>query len=235
MAKRQYFMIVDCETTINDHVADYGAVIFDKKGNQYESCAVLVHDFKNEDLFHDAKLVDNSLWAKNNLENRRLNYEKMLIEGSRHYASVNAINKFLDKVKNKYDNIAVTAYNLPFDLSKCNNSGINLKQFTNTFCLWQLACGHFANSKAYKNFVLQNHHFGNVTEKTQSLTYKTNAEVMSEFLTGVKAKEPHTAYEDIIHHEAHILKAIVNRKEWRNKIKPYNYREYQLKDNFMVK
>jgi hypothetical protein len=235
MAKKQFFLVIDTETTINDNVADFGAVIFDKQGNQFESCAVLVHDFKNEELFHNPALVDASLWAKNNLANRRLNYEKMLQEGSRHYASVNAINRFLDKVSAKYENIALTAYNLPFDVSKCINSGINIQQFTNTFCLWQLACGHFADTKRYKQFVLDNHYFGNVTAKTKSLTYKTNAEVMSEFLTGVKAIEPHTAFEDIIHHEAHILKAIVNKDKWRDKIKPYNYREYQLKDNFKVR
>lgn len=235
MAKKQFFMVVDTETTINDHVADFGAIIYDRQGNMYENCAILVKDFKNEKLFHDTKLVDSSLWAKNNLENRRLNYEKMLDEGSRHYASIAGINKFLDNARAKYGNIELTAYNLPFDASKCANSGINLHNFTNRFCLWQASCGLFADTKAYRQFILDNHYFSNRTVKTASITYRTNAEVMSEFLTGVKAIEPHTAYEDILHHEGHILNAILKHKKWREKIKPYNYRDYQLKANFIVK
>lgn len=235
MAKKQFFLVVDTETTINDNVADFGAVILDRSGNMYEHCAVLVADFRNEQLFHDPKLVDSSLWARNNLETRNANYQKMLDNGTRTLASVNAINRFLDRVSAKYEGISLTAYNLAFDVSKANNSGINLAQFTNRFCLWQLACGHFADTKKYKQFVLDNHYFGKRTEKTGSLTYLTNAEVMSEFITGVKAIEPHTAFEDIIHHEAHILTAIVNKTKWREKQKPYNYREYQLKNNFSVK
>ena len=236
MAKKQFFAIVDTETTIGNNVADFGFAIFDRNGNQYEHCAVLVADFRNEQLFHDPKLVDSSLWARNNLETRNQNYQKMLDEGTRTLASVSAINRFLDKTLAKYGNtISLTAYNLPFDADKCNNSKINLAQFTNRFCLWQLACGHFASTRKYKQFVLDNHYFGKRTEKTASITYKTNAEVMSEFVTGVRAVEPHTAYEDIINHEAHILTAIVNKKNWREKITPYNFREYQLKDNFQVK
>lgn len=235
MAKKQFFAIVDTETTMQNNVADFGFAVFDKQGNMFEHCAVLVADFRNEQLFHDPKLVDASLWARNNLETRNANYQMMLDTGERTLASVNAINRFLDRVMAKYSNIALTAYNLPFDADKCNNSKINLAQFTNRFCLWQLACGHFADTKKYKQFVLDNHYFGKRTVKTGSLTYLTNAEVMSEFVTGIKAHEPHTAYEDIINHEAHILTAIVNKRNWREKQTPYNYREYQLKDNFTVK
>lgn len=236
MAKKQFFAVCDTETTINDNVADFGFAIFDRNGNMFEHCAVLVADFRNEQLFHDPRLVDSSLWARNNLETRNENYQKMLEQGTRTLASVNAINKFLDRTLAKYgENISLTAYNLPFDAAKCKNSKINLAQFTNRFCLWQLACGHFADTRKYKQFILDNHYFGKRTEKTGSLTYLTNAEVMSEFVTGVKAIEEHTAFEDVIHHEVHILTAIVNKSKWREKQKPYNYREYQLKDNFLVK
>jgi hypothetical protein len=234
MAKKQFFLIIDTETTQNDHVADFGAVVCDKQGNVFEHCAVLVNDFKNEELFHDAKLVDNSLWAKNNLQNRRLNYDAMLNEGTRTLASVNAINKFLDRVSAKYENITLTAFNLPFDLAKCASSNINLDSFTNRVCLWKLFCGHFASSKAYRKFVLENHYFGKKTIKTGSLTYLTNAECASHFLTGVDAIEPHTAFEDIVRHEIFILTSIVKRAKWRDLEIGYNYKNYQLKNNFTV-
>ena len=35
MAKRDYFLIVDTETTQTDMVADFGAIICDRKGNIY--------------------------------------------------------------------------------------------------------------------------------------------------------------------------------------------------------
>lgn len=232
MAKKQFFLIIDTETTINDHVADFGAVVCDKQGNTYESAAVLVHDFKHEQLFHDPKLVDASLWAKNNLQSRNDQYAAMLADGSRSLASVAAINRFLERVAAKYPQITITAYNLPFDLAKCANSKINLDAFTNRVCLWKLFCGHFASSKSYKKFVLSNHYFGKRTTKTASLTYLTNAEVASRWITGVDAIEPHTAFEDIVRHEIFILTAIVKRAHWRDLEIAYNYRNYQLKDNF---
>lgn len=234
MAKKQFFLIIDTETTQCDNVADFGAVVCDRQGNIFEHCAVLVNDFKNEQLFHNAELVDNSLWAKNNLQNRRLNYEKMLENGNRTLASVGAINRFLERVIAKYPQITLTAYNLPFDISKCANSGINLDFFTNRVCLWKLFCGCFAKTKAYKNFVLANHYFGNRTIKTASITYRTNAECASHFLTGVDAVEPHTAFEDIVRHEIFILQAILKKKNWRDLEIGFNYKDYQLKDNFLA-
>ena len=57
MAKKQFFLIIDTETTQCDNVADFGAVVCDRQGNIFEHCAVLVNDFKNEQLFHNAELV----------------------------------------------------------------------------------------------------------------------------------------------------------------------------------
>jgi hypothetical protein len=234
MAKKQFFLIVDVETTNCDHVADFGAVVCDRQGNIFENCAVLVNDFKNEDLFHDSNLLDNSLWARNNLQARKTAYNAMLENGARTLASVGAINRFLARVIAKYPLITLTAYNLPFDISKCANSGINLDLFTNRVCLWKLFCGHFAKTKAYKKFVLANHYFNNRTIKTASITYKTNAECASHFLTGINAIEPHTAFEDIVKHEIYILQAIVKRKNWRDFEIGFNYKDYQLKDNFLA-
>ena len=40
--KKDYYLIIDTETTINDKVADFGAVICDRKGNIADQCGVLV-------------------------------------------------------------------------------------------------------------------------------------------------------------------------------------------------
>lgn len=230
---KQFYLLADTETTINQHVSDFGAAVFDKQGNIFEHCAVLVNDFKHEPLFHD-KNSSHELWNLRGLANRTKRNQDMLESGERSMASVNAINRWLERVHAKYGNIAMTAYNLPFDVDKMNKSNINAAMFTNRFCLWQLAIGHFAGSKKYRQFVLDNHYFTNKSQKVGAITMLTNAEVMSEFLTGVKAAEPHTAYEDIINHEAHILHAIVNKKNWRDKETPYSYRDFQLKANFIA-
>lgn len=237
MPAKQFYLIIDCESSIKGHCSDFGAIVVDRIGNLYESCAVLVHDFKNEELFHDPKAVAGSLWCRQNLENRRLNYQKMLENGTRHYASVNAINIFLDKVIAKYgNNISLTAYNVAFDAQCCAKSKIDLSKFTKRFCLWYLACAIHASTKKYRQFVLDNHYFGNRTVKSKSITYWTNAEVMAHYVQGFYSEEPHTAYEDCLSYEIPILLNCLKHKNWCKFLDiPYNYRNYQLKDNFVAK
>ena len=57
--KKQYFAILDTETTINDTVADFAIVICDRQGKIYNQCAVLVKDhFNTMQLFHDKNKND---------------------------------------------------------------------------------------------------------------------------------------------------------------------------------
>ena len=44
MAK-QFFLIIDTESTINDHCADFGAMIVDKQGNIHKEIVILIGDF----------------------------------------------------------------------------------------------------------------------------------------------------------------------------------------------
>lgn len=233
MAKKQFFLIVDTETTIADHVADFGAVICDKQGKVYAECGVLVAEFyKTEKLFHDAAACD--IWGFAGLHKREENYKQMLESGSRMLSSINAINRWLLLAVAKY-NPELTAYNLAFDVSKCANSGIDLSVFEKRFCLWHSAAAHFADSKAYKNFVMANHAF-NAPTKFGNMSYKTNAEVMAAFVQdGAMIDEPHTALEDAKLFELPILKAIVSRAKWREKSKAYSWRDYQVREHFTAK
>jgi hypothetical protein len=227
MAKKQFFLIVDTETTIESTVADFGAVIVDRKGVIHAECSVLVKgEFDAKELFYDANSKD-AIWTLEGLKRRRENYVRMLNEGSRMLASVAAINRWLEKANAKYAPV-LTAYNLAFDLDKCQNTGIDLAIFADRFCLWHMAVGHFAGTKPYKAFVMQNKFF------TEKLNIKTNAEVMASFVAGeVLPPEPHTALEDAKFYEAPILNAIVNKKDWRAKCKGYNWRDWQMKDHFI--
>lgn len=233
MAKKQFFIIVDTETTVNDTVYDFGAIVVDREGKIFASCAVIVAESADMELFYDPT-SKNHLWSKAYAAEKKAGYNAMLDKGSRMMASTNAVNIWLAKANAKYSP-TLTAYNVAFDRSKCAKTGIDLSIFSQSFCLWHLACEIFAKTKDYKNFVLENHYFGNKTE-LGNMGYKTNAEIMAHFVTGQFSEEPHTALEDAQFYELPILQAILKKKNWREKLgKAYNWREYQLKNHFTAK
>ena len=232
MAKKQYFLILDTETSITDKVVDFAAVICDREGRIYNQCAILVNEvFGVDDLFYD-KSAD-SIWSRNSLDRRMARYNTMLDSGIRSIASVNAINRWLDKAQEKY-NPALTAYNLAFDNSKCSNTGIDLSMFQDKFCLWAAAVGNITHTKAYRQFCLDNHLFNNRTDRG-NMTYSTTAESVTGFLRGELSDEPHTALEDIVGYELPTLVHILQKKQWRGKIVPYAWSKHQVNQHFVAK
>jgi hypothetical protein len=232
MAKKQFFAILDTETTISDTVADFAIIIVDRNGKIYNQCAVLVNGhYGNFELFHDKNA--NDIWGYSGLEKRKANYINMLDNGTRMLASTNAINKWINQAIGKYNPI-LTAYNLAFDKSKCENTGIDLSGFTDSFCLWQSAIGNICNKKDYRQFALDNHAFNKVTAHG-NMTFQTNAEIVCGFIHGEFIKEPHTALEDARDFELPILQAVIKKRNWRDNIKPYNWKDFQTKDWFIAK
>lgn len=234
MARKQFFCIVDTETTIEDTVADFGAVIVDKQGKIHHEIGILVAgEFGEKSLFYNASLP--GLWSAKGLEVRNANYRRLLDSGERSIATVKGINTWLAKAIAKYPGISLTAFNLAFDLDKCRNTGIDLQQFPDSFCLWQLSVGHFCKSKAYREFILANHLFNNPTD-LRNMTFKTDAETVAGFLAGkILPPEPHTALEDARDYEVPILAAITCRKNWREKAVPYDWRDHQVKNHYAAK
>jgi len=232
MAKKQFFAILDTETTMSDTVADFAIIIVDRDGVIHNQCAVLVAGhYGNNELFHDK--AANDIWGYAGLEKRKANYAQMLDNGSRMIASVSAINRWINQAIGKY-NPMLTAYNLAFDKSKCANTQIELSGFSSEFCLWQAAVGNICNKKDFRNFALQNHAF-NKTTAQGNMTFQTNAEIVCGYIQGEFVKEPHTALEDARDFELPILKAIIKKRKWQDNIKPYSWRDFQVKDNFTAK
>jgi len=232
MAKKQFFAILDTETTIADTVADFAIIIVDRNGLVHNQCAVMVKNHYNDlELFHDKNA--NDIWGYAGLEKRKTNYANMLDSGLRMVASVSAINKWINQAIGKY-NPDLTAYNLAFDKAKCENTGIDLSGFNSSFCLWQAAVGNICNKKQYREFALQNHAFNKVTNNG-NMTFQTNAEIVCGFINGEFVKEPHTALEDARDFELPILQAILKKRNWRDNIKSYNWRDFQTKDWFTAK
>lgn len=232
MAKKQFFAILDTETTMQNTVADFAIIIVDREGKIYNQCAVMVAGhYGTFELFHDK--ASNDIWGYQGLERRKANYIEMLNSGKRMLASVNAINKWINQAIGKY-NPSLTAYNLAFDKDKCEKTGIDLSGFNDSFCLWHAANGNICKTKAYKQFVLQNHGFNSPT-KFGNMTLKTNAEIVCGFIKGAIMDEPHTALEDARDFELPILTTVIKKSKWKEKITPYNWRDYQVKDNFTAK
>jgi len=236
---KKFFLIVDTETTQTDRVADFGAVVCDKQGNIHHEIGILVGDFYSardlHPLFHiygDA----NDVFSKASLPTRYANYEAMLQNGKRYLASIGAVNRWLAKVNAKY-NPVLTAYNLPFDLGKCDNSGIILDGFDKRFCLWAAAQEKWGQTRAYRQFCLDNHFFGNRT-KTGHMGYQTKADTMAKFLLGAQLpEEPHTALEDAKDYERPILTALVKNTSPSVYMhaQAYNYRKYALRDAYKAR
>lgn len=239
MAKATHYLIIDTETTQNQKVADFGAIITNRKGEILASCGVLIREFyldrENSPLFH-SKDAD-PLWGIANLPGRYAAYDAMLQDGRRMLASVAAVNRWLAKVNVKYRPIA-TAYNKAFDWHKLANSGIDVEQFEQSFCLWHAAANKWAKTKAYRQFILENVGF-NPPTKHKNMSYQTNAEVMARFVLNDPnmPDEPHTALEDAKDYELPILHRLLQVTKTKDLFTatPYNWREFQVKDWFAPK
>lgn len=232
---KKHFLVLDTETTASDKVADLGLVVCDKQGNIEYEVGLLVREFyldrENNVLFHDT--TADPLWGRRGLAGRYKRYDDMLHDGRRMLASVGAVNRLLAKIALKYRPI-LTAYNIGFDRAKCQNSGIALDIFEHQFCLWHAAVNKWANTRKYRQFVLDNHFFGNRT-KHGNMTFGTKADYMAKFILGnTLPDEPHTALEDARDYELPILKALVKNtspKVYMNP-EPYNWQNFQVRNAF---
>ena len=232
--KKDIYLLIDTETTTNNLVVDFGAIVVNRKGEILHQCAILINGiFGVSSLWYDTT-NSTGIWSKQGTDKRMTKYNTMLDNGSRMIASVNGINRWLERVKGKYNPI-LTAYNLPFDMNKCDNTGIDLTMFDQRFDLWTASFNRWALTNKYKNFALENHAFNNRTQ-LGNMTYQTNAEIMAKFITQENLEdEPHTALEDLIGYELPILNKLINtttKEDFMNPSQGFDWRKVQLKDNF---
>jgi len=242
---RKYYLIIDTETAMDGSIIDIAGVIYTRQSkanggnpallepvNQF---AVLLNEnWERVELFHDKG--NNGAFAVGNLKRRNELYKAMLIDGRRALANVAMVNRWIARAIALYgDNLELTAYNLAFDVDKMTKQGINHELIQNRFCLWQAALGTVCKEKAFKQHILENHHFTNRTKKTGHIGVKTNAEVVSAYITGLDIIEPHQALEDITGHELPILERVLNVRKWREKIKPYTWKHYALRNFYKIK
>jgi hypothetical protein len=224
---------------MTEKVADFGAVVVDRKGSIYAQAAILVNgiytDMENHPLFYNWE--SDTIWAKKNLDKRYAAYNEMAANGRRMLATVSAINAWLAKVNAKYAP-TLTAYNLAFDIDKMRKTGIDCDMFTSKFCLWYAAFTKWAYTKDYRNFALSVHAF-NPPTKLGNMSFKTNAETMARFVLDnpTMPDEPHTAIEDAIDYELPILVKLLKTESHKALLETvsYDWRKVQVKDWFIAK
>ena len=67
------------------------------------------------------------------------------------------------------------------------------------------------------------------------MTFSTTAESVCGFIRGEFIIEPHTALEDARDFELPILQKVITKKNWKEKITPYVWNEFQVKNHFQAK
>ena len=192
--KKHYYLIVDCETTGDQRVADFGAVVVDRKNNIVSSLGVLVDGIFGSVDFH---------WSLGNPKLTEKKYRNWLASGQRAVASVAFINRWLAEVARTFEPV-LTAYNIGFDWGKCRNTDIDLSLFGQRFDLMMAARTVIVPTNEYQAACRQNGWF------TEGGKLSSKADHVARFLDPTLPAEPHTALEDARDYESVILNAIIH-------------------------
>ena len=209
---KHYYLIVDTETTKFQTVADFGAVVVDRKGAIIEQFGALVlGHFGQMPLFSDPTADADAFWSEQSANRRLKNYDEMLETGERSISSPALINQWLAGINARYAPI-LTAYNIAFDFGKCRNTRINLGIFNSRFCLMRTAKRKIGVLADYQQFCFDNKLLTKKLRKPQM-----TADAMAKYICPEIADEPHTALEDARDYEALILSYIL-RDTTRKKI-----------------
>lgn len=204
--RKQFFLIIETQATIDGTVTDFGAIVCDKQGRIYAECAVLIADeFLYKSLFYDEKAT--GFWSLEGRDSRQQLYKEMLGVGNRMLASAAGLNRWLERAFAKYKP-DLTTFNLIYELDRLKKTGIDVSVFARRFSLRDAAEAHFAQSKKYKAFI-ENKSLGNPVQESELHT-------MASFASGeMLPPEPNTALEDTKLYALPILTAIVKLKNWQ--------------------
>ena len=203
----QNILIVDTETTIDQTVADFGAVVADlTTGEIIDELGVLVYgQFDETELWFDWRADNNSFWSKQNLRARRKQYRRRIEHGQRSIASAALVNVWLAKNLGKHDPV-VMAYNMPFDAPKCDNTGIQISMFKKSLCLLKAARRFLPT---YAPFVDYCNNSGTLTNTGKP---SMSADNVARFILGDSLDpEPHTALEDARDYELPIAQFLFDK------------------------
>lgn len=215
MAKKTFFAILVTEATIENKVADLGIVICDREGHLHNQCAVLIDDNYNHlEIFCDENL--NGALRVACLERRRTNYEEMINARVRIVSNVNTINSWINQVIDKYDPI-LTAYDLDINSTRCQNTGIDVSNFSERFCFRDAIIDNIRDTEKYIKFAAKN----NLADRSGEwfcMDFKEAMENIYWFLFGRRKIISNTALEDARDFQIPILASILKKRDWKRRM-----------------
>lgn len=215
MAKKTFFAILATEATIENTVADLGIVICDREGRIHNQCAILIAGhYDGLELLCDENLRGNLRAAY--LERRRANYEEMIDVGMRIVTSVDAVNRWINQVINKYDPILI-AHGLDINVIRCQNTGIDVSNFSERFCFRDVINANVCNTEKYSRFVIENNLVDNSGKKL-GIDFEGTIENIYRFVSGRRKVKSRTALEDARDFEIPILLYIVKKRDWKKRM-----------------
>lgn len=197
MSKKHYYIVVDVETTSTykgesrfDLVYDCGIAVCDRMGTIYEKKSYILRD-----IFHKEKLMSSAYYAK-----KIPQYEIDIQNGIHKEVSLNYLKKVFQSLIEKYNVVAVCAYNASFDRRALNSTALWFSKGMQKFfpdnmpfyCIWHMAAQVICNKKGYIDFCKKNNF---VSERGN---ISTSAETVYKFLS----KDPdftecHTGLKDV--------------------------------------
>jgi hypothetical protein len=228
---KNYFLIVDTETTKWGKVFDFGAVVVDRYGKVYARIAVIITEsyfnLKSDPLFFVNDVPDNAEWSEFSRKRREIKYNRMMKEGTRALVSREFVNKWFAEMKEKYNPI-LTAYNLSFDARACRKTGIHTGLFPRRFDLMAVAQNVVLKKAFYRQFVEQFKFF------TPTNRGKLTAESIGCYVKNHIDKEPHTAYEDVVDYELPVLIYVLNSVSVKNLLgKRWNKVSHKARERYL--
>lgn len=206
---KDFYMIIDTETTAHRFVYDIGAVITDRKGTIHETFSAVVAEvfFGMQTAYYKEK--------------KPLYYTKIGKLQTK-VLSFFDIQEKLIQLMNKYNVKAICAYNAKFDIDVLNNTmryltGYQTQYFfpqdTLIYCIWGMACETLCRQKAYIKYSIENGFI------TSAGNMKTDAESVYRYIIQDKTfNEEHMALEDTYIETAILAKCFSKHKLMSRKI-----------------
>lgn len=210
---KDFYMVVDTETTAHRLVYDVGAVITDRKGTIHETFSAIAAE-----VFFGMPDEMKTAYYK---EKKPLYYTK-IGKLQTQVLSFFDIQEKLIQLMNKYNIKAVCAYNAKFDIDVLNNTiryltGYQTQYFfpqdTLVYCIWGMACETLCKQKAYIKYSIENGFI------TSAGNMKTDAESMYRYIIQDRTfNEEHMALEDTYIETVILAKCFLKHKRMSRKI-----------------
>jgi len=200
-------LIADTETTKDDYVADFGAVVADlSTGEILDEIGTLVYgQFDEKELWFNPRAKSDDFWSKQNTRARRKKYRQRIEHGQRSIAAPALINIWLAKNLGRYNPVA-SAYNISFDGPKCDKTGIQLGMFPRHVCLLKLARSYLVDYAPFLEHCKRHDAF------TPTGRPRMTADNVARFILGDSLDpEPHTALEDARDYELPIAQFLFDK------------------------